>query len=170
MSIQDLGSIGELIAAIATLGTLIYLALQIRQNTKTQQSAIAQATTASRTTWYDLVISNPEIGEIWRIGHADPDSLSEQEKSRFIWMISRIFSNLEEFYLQFEHGMLPEEQWRAYRDFGRTMLENPFIIEWWKSGTAIFAPGFVVELSPDVTRATWTGTSMDELHTKKSDT
>jgi hypothetical protein len=33
MSIQDLGSLGELIAAIATVGTLIYLALQIRQNT-----------------------------------------------------------------------------------------------------------------------------------------
>jgi hypothetical protein len=29
MSIPELGSIGELIAALATLGTLIYLALQI---------------------------------------------------------------------------------------------------------------------------------------------
>ena len=32
MTIQDLGSIGELIAAIATLATLVYLAAQIRQN------------------------------------------------------------------------------------------------------------------------------------------
>ena len=167
MSIQDLGSIGELVAAIATLGTLIYLALQIRQNTRTQQSAIAQATTASRTAWYDLVISNPEVGDIWRKGHADPDSLTEQERNRFIWMISRIFSNLEEFYLQLEHGMLPEAQWHAYRDFGRTMLENPFIDDWWRSGATIFAPGFVNELSPGTTRAEWTPTSMDELHTKK---
>ena len=35
MTIQDLGSIGELVAAMATLGTLIYLALQIRQNSQT---------------------------------------------------------------------------------------------------------------------------------------
>ena len=33
MDIQDLGSIGELIAALATLATLVYLATQIRQNT-----------------------------------------------------------------------------------------------------------------------------------------
>ena len=33
MTIQDLGSIGELIAAIATVATLIYLAVQIRANT-----------------------------------------------------------------------------------------------------------------------------------------
>ena len=34
MTIQDLGSIGELVAAIATVATLAYLAIQIRQNTK----------------------------------------------------------------------------------------------------------------------------------------
>ena len=34
MPIQDLGRIGELIAAIATLGTLVYPAIQINTNTK----------------------------------------------------------------------------------------------------------------------------------------
>ena len=33
MTIQDMGSIGELIAAFATLITLAYLALQLKQNT-----------------------------------------------------------------------------------------------------------------------------------------
>jgi hypothetical protein len=35
VTIQDLGSIGEFVAAIATLATLVYLAVQIRQNTRT---------------------------------------------------------------------------------------------------------------------------------------
>ena len=34
MTIQDWGSIGEILGAIATIATLIYLATQIRQNTK----------------------------------------------------------------------------------------------------------------------------------------
>ena len=33
MTIQDLGSIGEFVAALATLVALVYVALQIRQNT-----------------------------------------------------------------------------------------------------------------------------------------
>ena len=33
MSLQDIGSIGELVGAIATVATLFYLAVQIRQNT-----------------------------------------------------------------------------------------------------------------------------------------
>jgi hypothetical protein len=41
VTIQDLGSIGEFVAAIATLVTLVYLAFQVRQNT---QIARAQLT------------------------------------------------------------------------------------------------------------------------------
>ena len=33
VTIQDLGSIGEFVAAIATVATLVYLAIQIRSNT-----------------------------------------------------------------------------------------------------------------------------------------
>ena len=38
MTIQDLGSIGEFVAAIATVATLVYLAIQIRSNTAALRS------------------------------------------------------------------------------------------------------------------------------------
>lgn len=43
MTIQDLGSIGELVAAIATIATLAYLAVQVRQNTRSLRSSAFQA-------------------------------------------------------------------------------------------------------------------------------
>jgi hypothetical protein len=39
MTIEDLGNLGDLIAAIATVATLIYLAQQIRKNSKSVESA-----------------------------------------------------------------------------------------------------------------------------------
>ena len=42
MTIQDLGSLGELIAALATVLTLGYLALQLRQNAKALRSQTFQ--------------------------------------------------------------------------------------------------------------------------------
>ena len=42
MTIQDLGCFDELVAAIATIGTLFYLAVQIRQNTRTVEAAAFQ--------------------------------------------------------------------------------------------------------------------------------
>ena len=38
MTIQDLGSIGEFVGAVATVGTLLYLAAQIRANTRAVQA------------------------------------------------------------------------------------------------------------------------------------
>ncbi len=48
MSIQDLAALGEFISSIAVVLTLIYLAVQIRQNTKTTR------TTASNSALSDL--------------------------------------------------------------------------------------------------------------------
>ena len=42
MTIQDLGAIGDLLGGIAVVVTLIYLAVQIRQNTKINASLIRQ--------------------------------------------------------------------------------------------------------------------------------
>ena len=44
MPIQEVGSIGELIAAIATIITLVYLAFQIHQNTRAVKASMLEAT------------------------------------------------------------------------------------------------------------------------------
>ena len=159
MNWEAVGAVGEILGALGVIATIGYLAIQIRQNTKTQQSVIAQATTASRTSWYDLVISDPEVGDIWVKGTSEPESLTDQERSRFTWMLARIFSNLEEFHLQYLHGMLAEDQWIVYRNFGRTMLKNELIEDWWNSGMAVFTPTFVDDLAPASQRSAWTAQS-----------
>jgi hypothetical protein len=42
MTIQDLGSLGELIAAVATVATLVYLSIQLKRNTRAQRSQTFQ--------------------------------------------------------------------------------------------------------------------------------
>ena len=42
MTIQDLGAVGEFIGGVAVLVTLIYLAVQIKQNTNVHASLIRQ--------------------------------------------------------------------------------------------------------------------------------
>ncbi|MEM1434399.1 MAG: hypothetical protein AAGG11_10120 [Pseudomonadota bacterium] len=51
MSIQDWGAVGELIGGLAVIATLIYLALQIRQNTAmiTAQAVQASVEATQRT-------------------------------------------------------------------------------------------------------------------------
>ena len=48
LTIQDLGALGELLGAVAVLATLIYLALQTRQNTLAIAAQLDAAVMAAR--------------------------------------------------------------------------------------------------------------------------
>lgn len=61
MNIQDLGSIGELVAALATIATLIYLTIQIQQNTRAMRATSARETLFKLADWHQMNVSNPDM-------------------------------------------------------------------------------------------------------------
>ena len=61
MTIQDFGSIGELVAAIATVATLFYLAMQIRQGTRATRAASNQARATALTSPF---FASPELATV----------------------------------------------------------------------------------------------------------
>ena len=90
MNWEAIGAIGELIGAAAVVVTLIYLAVQIRQNTRqlAQNELSSRATAANvcaiapremRRTIYE----SPELTEIWLKGMNNPDELAENDFYRF---------------------------------------------------------------------------------------
>lgn len=61
MNVQDLGSVGEVIAAIATVATLIYLTIQIRQNTKAIRATSAREILFKLSEWHQMQVTNPPM-------------------------------------------------------------------------------------------------------------
>ena len=84
MTIEDIGSLGELIGAIATVATLFYLAGQIRANTGAVKSAAAQSVHENFATWYRMLASDPELAQVLTDGLRDYSTLSESGKARFV--------------------------------------------------------------------------------------
>ena len=87
MSIQDWGAIGEIIGALAVVASLIYLATQIRQNTRQISLSMDSAKLAAfernveaGNSMREALIMNPEISELFLRAAADFDSLSKTEK------------------------------------------------------------------------------------------
>ena len=100
MSIQDLGSIGELIAAVATVATLAYLAVQIRQSAKaTRQAAVHYNIESGLAVRLELV-RDPEVAALYLKGLADHQSLCREDRLRFNMLMVSIFENIRE---AFEH-------------------------------------------------------------------
>ena len=68
MDIMELGAIGELVGGLAVLVTLVYLALQVRQNTRSVRLTVFQASNSRAAAWADGVAHNTECLHTYRIG------------------------------------------------------------------------------------------------------
>jgi len=82
MSISEWGSLGEVIGAIATVATLLYLALQIRANTK-QARLTNWGVLAERYMSVYSQTSNFELADVIIRGRNNFNSLNEAEKLAF---------------------------------------------------------------------------------------
>ena len=107
MTIQDLGSLGELIAAIATVATLVYLASQIRQNTASLRATAYQEATKSANDWSRLFVGHPETAAIFGRGLEDPRSLDRTERAEFEQIIEIIIRNYTTYWTLMQEAGIP---------------------------------------------------------------
>jgi hypothetical protein len=95
MSLSELSDMGDLIAAIAVIISLIYLARQVRQ-----ANAVAKAT-AYREIHQDIgqvlsdVMVDPELHRIWRKGLFNGEQLTEEDREKLGMILHRIFGTLD---------------------------------------------------------------------------
>jgi len=83
MSIQDLGALGELLAAIATIATLLYLAAQIRQNNRNLQESTSASMNQGWASINSRLSSDEQFAEIFIRGRVGLEALNPVEVERF---------------------------------------------------------------------------------------
>ncbi len=138
MSIQDLGALGEFISSIAVVLTLIYLAVQIRQNTKTTR------TTASNSALSDLTqLTNHNeryISMLLKAHHKE--KLTPDERIHMVERFVTIMRTLENLWYQHKLGNLSKDQFYGRLDVLRWTLSIPVTHQMWAEVEQTFDPEF----------------------------
>ncbi|MFT4888182.1 MAG: hypothetical protein ACJAY7_000484 [Pseudohongiellaceae bacterium] len=143
MSITDLGSIGELIAAIATVATLVYLAIQIRSNTKTARGNTHHATS---TAWSELtakVAGDDYLSKVYQEGRLNPEALSKEEKFRFYLIEDAFMGQIENIWTQYTNDLFPKSNQDRFDNILRAQFATPGIVEYWSRRKSLFTTEFV---------------------------
>jgi hypothetical protein len=141
MSLEDLGNIGELVAAIGVIASLIYLAVQIRQNTQTVRASTVQAISDSAQGRL-LALQNIENARVWRVGRSEPSELNEDEQTLYIFMIHSTVRGYENLYYQHRSGLLDAPQWEGYAKTIKALVKNPGFEYFWQHRRGHFSPEF----------------------------
>ena len=143
MTLQDLGSLGEFVAAIATLITLIYLAAQIRQNTRSVRSATSASISDSLSRVTETLSSQPGLARIWFQGGEQYESLTEEERQRFHLANLTYMRRLENAFYQQERGFVDPDHWQTTERSLTSALGRPGALSWWTRSKSIYSDRFV---------------------------
>ena len=118
MTIQDWGAVGEIVGAIAVLLTLIYLALQIRQNTISQRAHTHWMMVESMRDDNRIVLERPELELALRKARLAPDDadLDDTERGLIYFYTMLLLLRFQGELYQNKLGLLAEDQFRDRRD------------------------------------------------------
>lgn len=91
MSLQEIGTIGELLGSAAVVITLVYVAVQLRQNTQAIRAAAVQSITETVATNVTNIAANAENASVFRRGLSQFHEMSETEQAQFALIMNSIF-------------------------------------------------------------------------------
>lgn len=136
LTFQELGSIGEFIAAIATLVTLVYLAFQIKQSTKVSRAQLTKDLfLASRSALLDIakdeglarIAAESYVSTVSAkdIGPAEIDAVRRAEFFNSFFRLFELNFNLE------RQGLLEDPIAKSYNMVVRLFVNSDSFVEWW---------------------------------------
>ena len=105
MALEQYANLGEIVGGIAVVISLIYLALQIRQNTRAVRTSNFHRITDSFNQINNTIAHDESLARVFRVGMANYQDLSEDEKIRFNFMFLSAFRILETLYYQSTQGV-----------------------------------------------------------------
>ena len=147
MTIQDLGSVGELIAAVATLATLVYLATQVKQakrdfhessqRTRTEFTArVGDHAAVQQLNWFSSEGPNKTMMKAL----LTDEKLTREEGFEFAVQISIFIGGMVQSEPLHKKGLLDPEFLQTRRSIYRPYLEMPRVRKWWmRAGKQFYA-------------------------------
>ncbi len=137
MSIMELGALGEFVGAFAVVITLVFVALQLRQNTAMVRSASRGASAIAIAELDRDIAKDPELARLWvQSNQPELAPFDELEQFRFATAARSFIGLLEDQYVQGIEGTAPKEQGEIYIAAIVGLLELPTWKRFWDTETA----------------------------------
>ena len=119
----------EVIGAVAVVISLIYLALQIRQNTRAIRGSTLDAITAhmqAELRW------SSEMPDVFRKAIDDPDKLTFDESWRLSEFVTAAFTARQNEFHQYQQGLLDDDVWASIENIIRIFMGMSWVQNWWQ--------------------------------------
>lgn len=152
MSVNRIGPWLRLAADVAVVAGIIFLAVEIRQNTKAVVASASTALTDQSVQFFSAGLDNQVVARaLYKQGAGyELDGLEASQLMRLQYLNFRVFENA---FLQYRRGYYEGTEWDRYRDIITRNFRNPIVKAMWEQNRGVgFTPEFereVESLIPD---------------------
>ncbi len=134
-----IGAIAELLGALATVATLAYLAVQIRQNTNSVRISTATSRAEQRIQQSGFISQTPEINRIFWAGLEEPESLSETDFRYFESIFSTYLAPFEAAFNLNREDALTTGEWEGQISAMGWVATRPGFKRYWETWRSQYA-------------------------------
>ena len=142
MTTANISDIAQTLAAVATVLSLLFVGLQIRQNTRATRAAAHHNVSDSLNALNVMFAGSGDVTKIWLTGMQDRKALSPEEKWRFDSMMRAYMHVCETMFVQTELGSGDDSIRLAEEEGIRTVMASPGSREWWDENPYGFCAEF----------------------------
>lgn len=142
MSFERLNQRLTLVANFGVIAGIIFLAVEINQNTEVTRSSTEMDIAYMSVDFFMRIAESPELARVNLMGRENPESLSAVEKEQYQAQIAATFLLMEGAYKQYQLGFLPPKGWAPYEDLIQNILSNPISRDWWVNSSVVFIHEF----------------------------
>ena len=164
MTLQDLGNVGEFLGAVAVLVSLIYLALQIRQNTTTVRAGTSAAISESLARFQEVVGSDPKTARLWIRGFGGDPSLDSEDALQFGLLFASYMRRVENAYYQQLRGFVDPQHWQTTERTLSTLMGSMGARDWWARSRNIYSDRFAAYVDACIAERDATSAAVYQRH------
>jgi hypothetical protein len=142
VDLDSLAKLGEFVGGFFVVISLVYLAHQVRQNTKSLRTENYARVLDRMSTVQSRLSVDPDLNRILTTGAENPGKLTRSERLRFSWALYELFGAVEFMYLQSRENALPPAVWARWEASLIWWLSHPGMRAWWATKPAPLVADF----------------------------
>lgn len=143
MNLSNLADISDIIGSVAIVITLIFLVLQMRENTRAIKASTRQSARDADSQAIIAAIENPGAILSWT-----KQEMSDEEVIQHTFWLTLFFRNRENDWAQYQRGVMDEDTWERYKSSITATLLSERNRNWWLNfGASAFKPDYVAQVN-----------------------
>lgn len=142
MNWEAISAISEAAGVVGIIISLMYVAVQIRQNSKSVRAATAHSLASSIGSFTDPFLANVDLANAWITATVDWNEVDERYKGPMLAAAYKLLHLADNIFLQHENGMIDSVQWEGWRIWVLTQMRTDSVRRVYAAKRNEFSEGF----------------------------